>query len=462
MPLRSRLRAALLLAAAFVLSVLPVGAQASAAPQPAAETATPSALTPAALREVVDTVAQRIQDHYYDLGRGRELADALRGENRRGAFDSYRDPRDLASALSERLKPHDGHFRVVWRAPTTAAGTATAGAGPRLRRGPDAGAIDYARRRNHGLRRVELLPGNLGYVDLREFAEIDFDDPLAPARRALDAALAFVADCDALIVDLRDNGGGAPSAVGYLASAFVTPGADVYNRFRWRDGDTVRSSSEAPKIAYPAPRTELPLYVLTSSRTASAAEAFTYTLRNVDRAVVVGETSTGAANPGGERDAGAGFSVFVADGSPVSPITGGNWEGRGVVPDVPVPQHGALRTAQILALEAVLARGLPGANADDARWALEALRAAQSKAQADAYDPSYLGDYGRIRIERDRERLALRNGKRPLQPLTRLQADLYCLGDDPSVRVRFERDGAGRIAALQLQRPDGSAQRYAR
>lgn len=460
MPSCSRLGAALLLAALPALVAAPARAQAAAAPlhppaASAAADAVPAALSQDALRQAVAAVAQRIQDHYYDIPRGRALADALRSESQRGAFDRYRDPRDLASALTERIKPHDGHFRVNWRAP----GTAAPLAGPRLRPAPGAAPIDDARRRNHGLRRVELLPGNLGYLDLREFAQIDFDDPQAPARRALDAALAFLAECDALIVDLRDNGGGAPASVGYLASAFLAPGADVYNRFRWRDGDAVRSSSEAPKIAYAAPRTELPLYVLTSARTASAAEAFAYTLRNAGRATVVGETSAGAANPGGERDAGGGFSVFVADGSPVSPVTGRNWEGSGVAPDVPVPQHEALRAAQALALEAALARGLSGADAEDARWALDALRAPAQPAQA---DPAYLGDYGRIRIERDQARLALRNGKRPPQALTRLQPDLYYLGDDPSVRVRFERDRDGRVAALQLQRPDGSAQRYAR
>src|SRR5690606_24219818 len=179
---------------------------------------------------------------------------------------------------------------------------------------------------------------HIGYLELGYFADIDFDDPAEPTRKACVAALQLLAHAGEVLVDVRDNGGGSPAMVGYLSSAFVEHGSDIYNTFRWREG----GASEAPPQEYPAPRTTMPLYVLTSGRTGSAAEAFAYTLGNAKRAVLVGERTGGAANPGRPFDIGGGFSVFVSTGSPVSPITGRNWEGTGVRPQVEVEASEAL------------------------------------------------------------------------------------------------------------------------
>ncbi|MGH8080614.1 MAG: S41 family peptidase, partial [Lysobacter sp.] len=269
-------------------------------------------------REAVADVAQAIEQNFYDPERAQKIAGDLRGEAAQGRYDRYADPRDLATALSERLSPLDGHFRVNWRQPETGAGP-----GPR----PDADEVDFSRRRNYGLRKIEVLPGNLGYIDLRELPELQFGDPANPVRRALDAALQLIAATDAVILDLRENGGGSPASVGYLTSAFTAKNADIYNTFRHREGDKMNKESEAPLDWYPDPRLQVPLYVLTSPRTGSAGEALAYTLQSAGRAVVVGEHSAGAANPGGEIPLKQGFSVFVSAGSPTNPITHRNWEG---------------------------------------------------------------------------------------------------------------------------------------
>ncbi|MGO1001957.1 S41 family peptidase [Lysobacter sp. CA196] len=425
-------------------------------------------------RDTVADIASRIQDHYYDVDRAAKIGEDLRKAATAGEFDRYTDPRDLATALTERIKSHDGHFRVNWLAPEQRAPQPMPtkqllpgpGPGPaprmRMRPGPNvAQPVDYARRRNYGVHRVEILPGNLGYLDLKEFADFRFGEPNAPARVALESALQLLASTDALIIDLRDNGGGSPVSVGYLVSAFTPKGADIYSSFHWRDGDSLGSTSEAPQDWYPSPRLDVPLYLLTSPRTASAAEALVYTLKNAGRAVVIGETSAGAANPGAEIDAGNGFSVFVATGSPTSPITHRNWEGSGIAPDVAVPQREALRTAQALALEGLLKNGLSGGDAADASWALDAVRA-ESQPASTTKPADYTGQYDRMRIEAEAGRLYLRNGKRPQQSLAALERDLFYVVDDPSVRVRFERDGDGRVAALETLRPDGSSNRYRR
>ena len=283
-------------------------------------------------RDRVDAVADAIAANYFDPARGKTIADDLRRDADAGTFDTLQ-PQALADALTARLRPLDRHFRVRWDGD---ASPPRAPVGPR--RPPQAPA-------NHGIAKVEMLPGEIGHLRLDQFAHFEFDDADAPARRAIDDALAKLSASRAMIVDLRGCRGGSPSMVGYLASAFLAPGADVYNTFHTR----TRTMSEAPAIPYATPRTQVPLYVLVDGGTGSAAESFAYTLQNAKRATIVGERSAGAANPGAMIDVGDGFTVFVSDGSPVNPITRTNWEATGVAPDVAAISAEALDAALRLA-----------------------------------------------------------------------------------------------------------------
>ncbi|MDR0183857.1 S41 family peptidase [Lysobacter arvi] len=283
-------------------------------------------------RERVDAVADAIAANYFDPARGKAIADELRRDAAGGAFDTLA-PQALADALTARLRPLDRHFRVRWNGDGAAMPAHVAGS---RRPSPQA---------NHGIVAAETLAGDIGHLRLGEFAHFEFEDADAPAREAIDAALASLSGTRAVIVDLRGCRGGSPNMVGYLASAFVAPGADIYNTFRTRG----QALSEAPRVPYAAPRTKVPLYVVVDGGTGSAAESFAYTLQSAGRATVVGERSAGAANPGATIDVGDGFSVFVSDGSPVNPITRTNWERTGVVPNVAATSLDALDAALRLA-----------------------------------------------------------------------------------------------------------------
>lgn len=402
-------------------------------------------------RVYVDGVAAVIADNYFDPARGRHIAADLRAAAAKGEFDALQDERELSTALSAWLDPLDTHFNVSWT-PTQAAAAPTPGERP-----AQGAASDPQRRGNYGIRRVEILPGNVGYLDLRAFAGFEFGAPNQPARQAVEASLQLLSGAQTLIIDLRENGGGAPQMVGYLSSAFVRRDADIFNTFHGRD----RTMSEAPLDWYPQPRLDTPLFLLTSGRTASAAEAFAYTLQSAKRAVVVGETSMGAANPGTEVDAGHGFSVFVSFASPINPITHSNWEGHGVTPDKPVAATDALNTARRLALEAVLASGRPGDDTTDARWALDALLA-EAGPQRPIPVGDYVGNYGTLSLADDQGSLVLRQDRRPLRTLLPLGDDRFAIADDPSRRVIFARDGRGRVTALESMSSSGESTRYRR
>jgi hypothetical protein len=431
---------AMILAAAL-LAAAPALAHAQTSPAPAAAVAQPSP------RETVTAVAGRIRDLYFDPAAGDRIADALESEAAAGAFDGLTDRRDLAATLSRRLRPLDAHFNVAYdpNAPT--------GSGPRVRVAPrpDGPAPDGPRPlpvappggaspdalSHYGFRRAEILPGNIGYIEIRGFSNIDFDDPADPARKAADAALDFVSGTDAVIFDVRDNGGGAPSMVGYLTSAFTPAGADIYNTFHERDG----TSSEAPRAYRAEPRLTVPVYVLISARSGSAAEAFPYTLQAAGRATIVGEASGGAANPGGMVPVGGGFAVFISMGSPKNPITGRNWEGTGVLPDVSVPWDQALTRAHTLALETIVAAD---SRRRDAAWALEAMNAT---APAGDLSP-YAGAFGEQSVAVVGDKLQITRGRRPPVTLARLGNDLFTVVGDPTRRVQFTRDGSGRVTTM--------------
>lgn len=437
----------IVLIAAALLAAGPALAQ-SAPPAQSAATAATERPTP---RQTVQAVAGRIRDLYFDPAAGDRIARELETAATVGTFDGMTDGRDLAAALSARLRPSDAHFVVVY--------DPDAPAGPPMRRmRPPEGAAPAPRpgggpeaRAHYGFRKVEILPGNVGYIDLRQFFNIDFQNPDDPARRAADAALTFVADADAVIFDLRDNGGGAPSMVGYLSSAFTPANAPIYNIFHSREG----TQSEAPEVFHPNPRLQVPVYILISGRTGSAGEAFPYTLQGAGRAVIVGERSGGAANPGGMVPVAGGFAVFISQGSPKNPNTGRNWEGTGVEPDVAVPWNQALDRAHQLALEGILQAD---GQRTDAAWALEAMRST-----ADAGDLAvYAGVYGEQTVSVVDGRLQIVRGRRPPTVLAPLGDDVFTVVGDPGRRVRFARDGGGRAVAFDLMGLGGPPMRARR
>jgi hypothetical protein len=197
---------------------------------------------------------------------------------------------------------------------------------------------------NAGVRIAQWLPGNVGYIRISEFPT---DAP--GVRRAIDAAMATVAHTDALIIDLRHNGGGDPSSLDYWMGYFFAKPTELTS-IRWTTPkphvDRQFSAARVGGSFY-----DKPLYVLTSSRTFSCAEQFTYDLKALHRAAIVGETTGGGANPGDFQRLNTHFAVFVPTGRAYNPYTKTNWEHTGIAPDVAATASDALVRAYTLALQ---------------------------------------------------------------------------------------------------------------
>jgi C-terminal processing protease CtpA/Prc len=222
---------------------------------------------------------------------------------------------------------------------------------------------------NFGIHRVERLDGNIGYLDLRRVP------PPVIAGPAMAAAMELVAGTYALIIDLRRNGGGAPDGVVFWCSyLFDEQPTHLNDIFRADTGET-RQFWALPYV--PGPRyLDRPVYVLSGARTFSGGEDFAYTLQALGRAEVIGETTGGGAHPTRMFPISRAVHIGVPFARSVNPVTGGNWQGTGVLPDVAVPEAEARDVAYAKALRHVLDRGdVPPPIEDEARAALDGLLA---------------------------------------------------------------------------------------
>jgi C-terminal processing protease CtpA/Prc len=224
---------------------------------------------------------------------------------------------------------------------------------------------------NFGIHRVERLDGNVGYLDVRRVAVPENAGP------AIAAAMELVAGTYALLIDLRRNGGGAPDGVVFWCSyLFAEEPTHLNDIFRADTGET-RQFWALPYV--PGPRyLDRPVSVLTSERTFSGGEDFAYTLQALGRAEVIGETTGGGAHPTRVFPISPAVNIAVPFARSVNPVTGTNWQGTGVVPDIAVPEAEALDLAYAKALRRVLALAdVPPPIEDEAREALDRLPAAR-------------------------------------------------------------------------------------
>ncbi len=287
-------------------------------------------------KSTLEEIARALEANYVFPEVGSTMAAMLREKARTDAYGTIETASEFARRVTDDLREicHDKHLGVrVGEAQNFHGG------GPMRRRG----TADDARRENFGFKQVELLPGNIGYIRFDEF------NPSEDAKLVAAGAMAFVAGCDALIFDLRYNGGGSPEMIQFLSSYLFDKPTHL-NSFFDRTNNKTEEFWTTQTVPGKRLGQELPVFVLTSSRTFSGAEEFSYNLQNLKRATLVGETTGGGAHPVRPFNVNDRFNVMVPYARAVNPITLTNWEGVGVKPHVEVEASQALERAKELAL----------------------------------------------------------------------------------------------------------------
>ena len=206
---------------------------------------------------------------------------------------------------------------------------------------------EQAKLDNYGLHKAERLPGNVGYLDVRVFHSAAWGGEIAIA------AMNFLSNTSVLIVDLRKCRGGEPGMVVLISSYLFGEEPLHLNSLYLRSDNITQQYWTLPYV--PGQRfLDKPVYILTSKDTFSGGEEFAYNLKTRQRATLIGETTRGGAHPGMSYRLHPHFDVFIPNGRAINPVTGINWEGSGVVPDIPVPQEEAFAVAYRMALESIL------------------------------------------------------------------------------------------------------------
>lgn len=398
---------------------------------------------------LVEQTAELLREIYVFPEVAEAMASSIEQKNFEGGYDSISDLAGITQQMTLDLQSisHDKHLGIMPE-PTSLPVGAVRPSGNQPH-----GALDAARKENFGFKELEILPGNIGYLDLRGFISADLGGPTAIA------AMNFLANSSAIIFDLRSNGGGDPSMI-QLISSYLFDERKHLNSFYIRRGDRTEEYWTQETVSGPK-LVDTPVYILTSSFTFSAAEEFTYNLKNMQRATVVGETTGGGAHPVDMHvlELGDGLNVRLSlpFGRAINPITGTNWEGTGVAPDIATTADKALEAAQLDILKTLSAASESDSEKFALNWAREELEfklqpetvVAQSMAD-------FAGEYGARKISVEDGRLYYQRGNGPRLLLEAMPtADRFHVGDFDNFRLQFVRDDSGSITGLKGLYSDG-------
>ncbi len=406
--------------------------------------------------EVVKGVGDLLKNLYIFPDKANEMDALIAKKLQEGAYDEIVDVQAFARALTGDLRSvsQDKHIRVIYGPEIVKRIRAREGQSDEDREKERQRALLEARKMNFGFQELKLLNGNIGYLDLRGFSG---------QREAAEtgiAAMNFLANADAVIIDLRQNGGGSPAMIQLISSYFL-PESTHLNSFENRGQDEMAQFWSFHYVPG-KPMFDTDLYVLTSQRTFSAAEEFTYNMKNLKRATIIGETTGGGAHPGGTKIVNDSFLVWVPTGRAVNPITKTNWEGTGIAPDIAVERDKALDKARTVALKKLISKAPDEETKAQMQWALNDLKAKMEPAAVEeAVLKKYVGRYtdGEIIQEGGAIHVLVRGRKIKLIPLN---PTYFVPEDDSEIQVEFVLDKEGKEYEIIGHIRDGSELRLSR
>ncbi|WP_296384734.1 S41 family peptidase [Winogradskyella sp.] len=412
-------------------------------------------LTPKEQQTVVDSIGSKLNANYVFPDIAAKMTSSIESKLRNGDYKSIIDPQEFATRLTADLRAisKDKHIRVNFdpgqiadqQRTVTAADSATY-----LNR-----YINSLKRNNFGFKEVKIMAGNIGYLDLRSFSNVEYAGETAVS------AMNFLSNTDAIIIDLRNNGGGSPAMIQLITSYLFGSNPVHLNNFYWRPSDQNSQTWTLPHVSGTR-SPDTPVYVLTSGGTFSAAEEFSYNLKHLERATLVGATTGGGAHPGGSVVATDRFMVWVPTGRAINPITNTNWEGTGVSPHIEVPAAEALDVAYIKALESLMKTNKDESLKAFYEWPIAELSIKTNPVTLDAKTlKSYAGNYGPRMVSFENGKLFYQRGSGTKYELAPYSNNEFILLGLDSFRIRFLSEG-NIITALQGLYDNGRTDKNAR
>jgi hypothetical protein len=401
---------------------------------------TPVAFDSAEKKAVIDALGDNLEREYIFPDITEQYVRMLDDNVRSGRYDDIEQPQDFARTITDDLMSvHKDRHLAVWFDPKWVTNE-------RGRKELDEEAIRLkewrSRTSNYGFQEVKIFPGNIGYF---KFDGFSYD---TNAYEPAIGAMGFLAGSDALIIDLRANGGGSPEMVQFLCSYLLDNPSKLLNSFSYKDPEKLTQYWSYTYL--PGRRlNEVDLYVLTSRQTFSAAEEFAYNLKNLKRAVIIGETTGGGAHDNKFVILSDSFMMSLPFARAVNPITKTNWEEVGVTPDVEVTEDKALDTALAIASKRLSEKQGDPQSRSYYRWYHDIYEAALNPVVLDEDTMrSLTGTYGPRTVTLEDGSLFYQREGRAKLKMVPVSDSYFMLDGIDDFRLRFLKEG-DRIVAVE-------------
>ena len=401
-------------------------------------------------KAVIEAVGKQLQDNYVFPELAKKMSDQIIKKQNSGQYKKIDNVFEFRDILTKDLRSvsQDKHISVIFD-PEAIEDQKQAVTEAEKQKLQDK-IVEQNSKGNFGFHEVKILEGNIGYLNLRSF-----QDPSYAGDTAV-AAMNFLSNTDAIIIDLRQNGGGSPQMIQLISSYLFDEEPVHLNSFYHRPEDRNTQTWTLPHVSGKRNPDAL-VYVLTSNRTFSAAEEFSYNLNNLERGTLVGETTGGGAHPGGPVTATDRFQIWVPTGRAINPITKTNWEGTGVSPHIEVDQVDAFGTAYLKALDQLAKVNTDEISQTIYNWVKEGLKAEQQITElTEAQMQIYTGNFGPRSVQLENGDLYYQRSEGNKYKLIPMGNHKFSIKEIPFFRIEFEQGEDGnQVAALIGHYNDG-------
>jgi hypothetical protein len=407
--------------------------------------------------ELIKLVCERLEVVYAFPESIPKICGTLTGNFEEGKYSELNTPGDFANRLNSDFEEitNDKHFGIV-HDPKMAAEMKGEESEDEEESYLTAQMVEEERLNNFGFKELKILDGNIGYMDLRIFF------PPKYAGETTVAAMSYFSNCDALIIDLRNNGGGWDDMVVFLMSYFFdTEEAVLFSTTYSRYENEYYQSQTMPYVPGKL-LAGIPLYVLTSKSSFSAAEAFAYYMKHLDKAKIVGVRTRGGQNPVEIQTIGDGFVMYIPSWKLLYSATGSGWEGVGVEPDIEVEAAQALNAAHLDALKTLAEKVTDENEKRYYQWTIDGVKGRNNPAPvAEDIMQSYAGEYDGRTIYYENGDLYYRRGDRAKLRMTPVSEDFFLVDVYDYLRVKFIKE-KGSVVGIEQIYNDGSSRKYLR
>jgi hypothetical protein len=402
-------------------------------------------------KTVIDSVCANLEREYIFPEITQKYVSKLKENLRSGKYTSIKEPQEYAKKLTEDLAAihRDGHLHINYNPEWIK--------NEKQRAKLDEAAILRNKREermtNYGFEEIKILPGNIGYLKFNSFS---YDEG---AFNVASGVMDLLANADALIIDLRENGGGSPEMFQFLCSYFLNSPRKHLNSFFYKEPD--RTTQYWTYTYLPGKRLDkADLYILTSKNTFSGAEEFSYNLKNLKRATVIGETTGGGAHDSKFVILNHNFMMMLPFARAFNPITKTNWEGVGVEPDIKMPANEALQTAQLLAMKKLSEKEEDPKFKKYYSWTYEGYQS-QVQPMTVPIDilRSYVGKYGPRTITLEDSSLFYQREGRAKMKMIPISEDYFGFQEIDYFRLKFIKED-NKVIAVEGWTADGPIDRH--